>query len=59
MRRVLRIAIAFEQTRCSDDQLALAYEHVVPTARRALRSRDDERPNLEQRAGLKRRRITS
>lgn len=35
MRRVLRVRTAFEPTRCSEEQLQLAYEHVAPTVRRA------------------------
>jgi len=53
MRRVLRIGVAFEPTRCSEDQLALVYEQVVPTVRRALGRRDDP-PTLKQRAARQR-----
>jgi hypothetical protein len=45
MRRVLRVSAVFEPARCSDEQLALAYEQVVPTVRRAL-SRQEDRDAL-------------
>lgn len=42
MRRMLRVRAAFEATRSSEDQLQLAYEQVVATARRTCTRRDDD-----------------
>lgn len=44
MRRVLRVRVAFEVTRCSEEQQQMAYERVVPTVRRACDRPDRESP---------------
>ena len=44
MRRVLRVRAAFEPTRCTREQLQLAYESVVPTVRRACGHVDNATP---------------
>jgi hypothetical protein len=44
MRRMLRVRAAFEPTRCSEEQLQLAYEQVVQMVRRAYARGDHESP---------------
>jgi hypothetical protein len=41
MRRVLRVRVAYEATRHSEEQLEVVYEQVVPTVRRAYAHGDD------------------
>ncbi len=44
MRRVLRVRTAVEPTRCSEEQMQLAYEHVVPGVCRARGHVDNATP---------------
>ncbi len=57
MRRVLRVRTAFEPSRCAEEQLELAYEHVMPTVRRACGSVNEAMPVAtrigEHRAGIR------